>query len=49
MPGKAADLWEALGQSGAIDAAAWTGARRPDLAGSATRKPEGLFPKPAAG
>jgi methionyl-tRNA synthetase len=46
MPGKAADLWQALGQAGEIGAAAFAAAERPGLAGSMARKPEGLFPKP---
>jgi methionyl-tRNA synthetase len=45
MPGKAAELWQALGQEGEIGAAAFA-AEQPGLAGALVRKPGGLFPKP---
>ena len=47
LPAKAQELWEALGQAGAVAGANWQVAQRPETAGSATRKPDGLFPKPA--
>lgn len=48
MPGKAQALWEALGQSGHFDGAAWRLAEHPAIAGARVHKPENLFPKPAA-
>lgn len=47
MPGKAQALWEALGQPGEVSGAAWTAAEDPQTDGLSTRKPDGLFPKPA--
>ncbi|MEP6589997.1 MAG: methionine--tRNA ligase [Gemmatimonadota bacterium] len=47
MPGKAQELWSALGRSGTAEAA-WNEALSPDMTGAATRKPENLFPKPPA-
>jgi methionyl-tRNA synthetase len=46
MPGKARELWAALGQSGSPDAA-WSAALAPDLAGVTVKKPENLFPRAA--
>ena len=45
MPGKAQELWSALGRSGTAEAA-WNEALAPDMTGAATHKPENLFPKP---
>jgi methionyl-tRNA synthetase len=48
IPGKAQTLWESLGGSGSPAAApAWAALTAPPVAGSSTRKPETLFPKPA--
>jgi methionyl-tRNA synthetase len=47
MPGKAQDLWAALGQPGEAAAAAWAGLDRPPVAGARTTKPDNLFPRPA--
>jgi methionyl-tRNA synthetase len=47
MPGKAQDLWAALGQPGEAAAAAWAGLDRPAVAGARTTKPDNLFPRPA--
>ena len=47
IPLKAQVLWEALGQPGEAARADWGRARKPDMAGAATQKPDGLFPKPA--
>jgi len=46
VPGKAQALWRALGQVGESAAAQWDSLDRPPVAGTATRKPEVLFPKP---
>ncbi|HXE56619.1 MAG TPA: methionine--tRNA ligase [Gemmatimonadales bacterium] len=46
LPSKAQALWEALGQPGDVAAADWSSLAAPPMAGRATRKPEGLFPKP---
>ena len=48
MPGKAAELWESLGQEGVIGPAAWNSLAHPALAGAEVRKPANLFPKPQA-
>ena len=48
MPGKAQELWTALGQTGSVAAAGWAAAETLRIAGAGTHKPEGLFPKPAA-
>jgi|SRR5687767_2607386 len=48
MPGKAQDLWAALGQAGHVSAAGWSSAEALRTTGAGTRKPEGLFPKPVA-
>ncbi|HEX6645291.1 MAG TPA: methionine--tRNA ligase [Gemmatimonadales bacterium] len=48
MPGKAQALWEALGQPGAVADARVGPGHEPAVAGARVRKPEGLFPKPAA-
>ncbi len=47
MPGKAQDLWSALGQPGDVSGRRLTEAGAPAVAGAATRKPENLFPRPA--
>ena len=47
MPGKAQDLWEALGRSGTIVDAGWAIVEHPALDGGTVRKPDGLFPRPA--
>jgi len=47
MPEKSQRLWEALGLGGTA-ATGWGVAERPELGGLTARKPEGLFPKPAA-
>jgi methionyl-tRNA synthetase len=44
MPGKARELWSALGQEGDPDGA-WQLAEQPDSSGRVVRKPENLFPK----
>jgi methionyl-tRNA synthetase len=46
MPGKASELWSALGQAGEITADAWTRLPDPALGGVKTTKPPVLFPKP---
>ncbi len=46
MPGKAEELWAALGQGGAASAASWASLDSPPVAGTSTHKPEGLFPRP---
>lgn len=48
MPGKAQDLWSALGQPGYAAEASWGSMTTPPVAGSRTVKPEGMFPKPAS-
>ncbi len=49
MPGKAQDLWEALGQPGKAAEGAWDSLEEPPVSGAVARKPPqpGLFPKPA--
>jgi len=47
VPGKAQTLWQALGQPGEAAAAHWASVAHPPVAGTATTKPEVLFPKPA--
>jgi methionyl-tRNA synthetase len=47
MPGKAQELWEALGRSGSVVEAGWVTAGRPALDGATVRKPDNLFPRPA--
>ncbi|MEZ4412278.1 MAG: methionine--tRNA ligase [Gemmatimonadales bacterium] len=46
MPGKAEELWAVLGQDGRAAAARWESLDSPPVAGAATRKPDGLFPRP---
>lgn len=46
MPAKAQELWEALGQRGAVEAAGWARVSAPEASGGRVRKPEGLFPRP---
>jgi len=47
IPGKAAELWRALGQTGAIDARAFARLNEPTGTGIRVEKPPALFPKPA--
>ena len=47
MPGKATELWQALGREGSPASAGWAEALSPEAAGRPVRKPEGLFPRPA--
>ena len=46
MPGKAEELWGALGQPGEAAAATWASLAAPPVTGAHTRKPDGLFPRP---
>jgi methionyl-tRNA synthetase len=46
MPGKALELWSAVGQTGDITPDAWNRLSAPPLAGVKTTKPPVLFPKP---
>jgi methionyl-tRNA synthetase len=46
VPGKAQTLWQALGQPGDSADAQWVSLDQPPVAGTPTRKPEVLFPKP---
>jgi methionyl-tRNA synthetase len=46
MPGKAQELWAALGQGGEVAQAGWARTGAPEVAGALVRKPEGLFPRP---
>ena len=46
MPGKSEELWQFLGQPGTAAGASWATLEAPELAGCATRKPAGLFPRP---
>jgi len=46
IPGKAAELWRALGQTGAIDASAFGRLGEPQVTGIRVEKPRALFPKP---
>jgi methionyl-tRNA synthetase len=48
MPGKAQDLWAALGQPGEAAAGGWDALSDPPVAGARTVKPEGMFPKPVS-
>lgn len=47
MPGKAEELWSALGQPGTAAASGWSAVAAPPVAGTTVRKPEGLFPREA--
>ena len=47
IPGKALELWGALGQTGPIDAAAFSHLKSPPVSGIRVEKPPALFPKPA--
>jgi methionyl-tRNA synthetase len=49
IPGKAQTLWESLGLSGSPGGAPWGSFGTPPVAGSATTRPEVLFPKPVPG
>jgi methionyl-tRNA synthetase len=46
VPGKAQALWQALDQAGDSANAHWSSLAQPPTAGTATKKPEVLFPKP---
>jgi methionyl-tRNA synthetase len=46
IPGKAQALWQALGGQGEAARAQWASLESPPVAGTATEKPEVLFPKP---
>ncbi len=46
MPGKSEELWQFLGQPGTASGASWDTLEAPPTAGSSTRKPGGLFPRP---
>lgn len=46
MPGKADELWGALGLPGGASGAVWGTLAAPPVLGLVTRKPEGLFPRP---
>ncbi len=46
MPGKAAELWSALGCSGDLRSVHWGSLSAPQVAGLATSRPPVLFPKP---
>jgi len=46
MPGKSEELWQFLGQPGNARSASWATLEAPQVAGAATRKPAGLFPRP---
>jgi methionyl-tRNA synthetase len=46
IPGKAQALWQALGGRGEAAGAQWASLGSPPVAGTATAKPEVLFPKP---
>ena len=46
MPGKALELWSALGQTGEITAESWNQLGTPPVQGVKTTKPPVLFPKP---
>ncbi|HEU4697899.1 MAG TPA: methionine--tRNA ligase [Gemmatimonadales bacterium] len=45
LPGKAEELWAALGQAGSAARAPWDALAGPPVAGATVRKPENLFPK----
>ncbi|MGE0351831.1 MAG: methionine--tRNA ligase [Gemmatimonadales bacterium] len=49
IPGKAAALWDALGAAAGLASTSWETVQSPAVAGQVVQKPEGLFPKPAAG
>jgi methionyl-tRNA synthetase len=46
MPGKAQQLWQALGLAGEVGRAEWCTLDFPPTSGLSTMKPEVLFPKP---
>ena len=46
VPGKAQDLWQALGMTGEAAGASWDTLAAPPVAGVRSRRPEVLFPKP---
>lgn len=48
LPGKAAEVWEALGGLGSIDATAWKQVDLAPVTGRLVRRPAILFPKPAS-
>ncbi|HEY8256608.1 MAG TPA: methionine--tRNA ligase [Gemmatimonadales bacterium] len=47
LPGKAEELWNALGMAGAASAAPWSSLDAPPVGGVRVTKPAILFPKPA--
>ncbi|MFN0178826.1 MAG: methionine--tRNA ligase [Gemmatimonadales bacterium] len=47
LPGKAAEVWAALGQSGGVDATAWKQLGSPPIEGRTVHRPAILFPKSA--
>jgi methionyl-tRNA synthetase len=47
MPGKGAELWSALGQTGTVHGADWGTTAAPPVSGRKTSRPPVLFPKPA--
>ena len=46
IPGKAAEIWTALGQAGPVDSQAWDRLQAPPTEGVTVRRPAILFPKP---
>jgi len=48
IPGKATDIWTALGAPGQPSDAVWDTLATPPTEGLASRRPEALFPKPAS-
>ncbi len=47
MPGKAQQLWQALGQPGDVASTGWHTAVAPAVSGARSSKPDALFPRPA--
>jgi methionyl-tRNA synthetase len=48
IPGKATDIWTALGAPGQLADAVWDTLATPPTEGLTSRRPEALFPKPAS-
>lgn len=48
LPGKSAELWQALGQEGSAGPAGWTGLAAPPISGASATRPPVLFPKAEA-
>lgn len=46
LPGRAQDLWSALGLEGGVAAASWSALASPPVAGLRASKPPSLFPRP---